>query len=185
MEQWWRKDITEVAGILSTDPDEGLTFSEIKIRQDKFGLNQLTEKKGRSALSIFLEQFHDLIIWILIGAALVSGFLQEWVDAFAIIAIVVLNAILGFIQEHRAEKSLAALKKLSSPTSKVIRDGRHGVIPSSDLVPGDLIELEAGDNVPADSRLAWITSNFSAQEASLTGESTPVLKTAAALEEDV
>jgi len=185
MEQWWRKDITEVAGILSTDPVEGLPLSEVKIRQDKFGLNQLTEKKGRSALSIFLEQFHDLIIWILIGAALVSGFLQEWVDAFAIIAIVVLNAILGFVQEHRAEKSLAALKRLSSPTSKVIRDGRHGVIPSPELVPGDLIELEAGDNVPADSRLAWLTSNFSVQEASLTGESTPVLKTAATLEEDV
>jgi magnesium-transporting ATPase (P-type)/predicted RNA-binding Zn-ribbon protein involved in translation (DUF1610 family) len=84
-------------------------------------LNQLQEKKGISPLGIFFEQFRDFIIWILIGAALVSGFLQEWIDAFAIIAIVILNAILGFIQEYRAEKSLAALKKLAVPASKVIR----------------------------------------------------------------
>ncbi|MCX5709207.1 MAG: calcium-translocating P-type ATPase, SERCA-type, partial [Candidatus Omnitrophica bacterium] len=121
---------------------------------------------------------------ILIAAALVSGFLKEWVDALAIIAIVVLNAILGFIQEYRAEKSLAALKKLSSPTSKVIRNGQHEVIPSRDIVPGDLIELEAGDNIPADSRIISHTYNFSVQEASLTGESSPVTKTALALEED-
>jgi Ca2+-transporting ATPase len=118
----------------------------------------------------------------LVGAALVSGFFKEWIDAFAIVAIVILNAILGFIQEYRAEKSLAALKKLSSPTAKVIRSGQRGVIPSGELVPGDLVELEAGDHVPADCRLVWLTSNFSAGEASLTGESTPVLKTVAALE---
>ncbi len=183
MEQWWHKNITAVTKILSTDTENGLALSEIKARQDKFGLNRLKEKKGRSALSIFLEQFCDFIIWVLIGAALVSGFLREWVDACAIIAIVILNAVLGFIQEYRAEKSLAALKKLSSPTSRVIRDGQHKVIPSYELVPGDLIELEAGDNVPADSRITWLTSNFSVQEASLTGESTPVLKTTVALEE--
>jgi Ca2+-transporting ATPase len=97
---------------------------------------------------------------------LVSGFLQEWVDAIAIITIVILNAILGFIQEYRAEKSLAALKKLASPTSKVIREGRLAVISSFELVPGDLIELEAGDNVPADGRVVWMTTNFAPQEAS-------------------
>ena len=183
MEQWWHKDIAEIARLLSVDLDNGLESDQLKIRQDKFGPNQLKEQKGISALNIFLEQFQDFIIWVLIGAAVVSGFLQEWVDAFAIIAIVILNAILGFIQEYRAEKSLAALKKLSSPTSKVIRSGQHQVIPSFELVPGDVIELEAGDNVPADSRLAWLTSNFSAHEASLTGESTPVLKTTAALQE--
>ncbi len=101
----------------------------------------------------------------------------------AIIAIVVLNALLGFLQEYRAEKSLAALKKLSSPTCKIIRNGKHEIISSEALVPGDLIELEAGDSVPADGRIAWLTANFNVQEASLTGESTPVAKTAAALEE--
>jgi len=180
---WWHLDTQEAIKRLETDSSKGLSLQEASSRLDKYGPNQLKEKKGRSALSIFFEQFQDFIIWVLVGAALISGFLKEWVDAIAIIAIVILNAILGFIQEYRAEKSLAALKKLSSPTSKVIRDGHHNIIPSSELVPGDLIELEAGDNIPADSRIIWLTSNFSVQEASLTGESTPVLKTTLALEE--
>jgi len=183
MTQWWQIDITKAAQTLNADLTNGLTFGEAKARLEKYGPNQLKEKKGHSALSIFFEQFQDFIVWILISAALVSGFLKEWVDAFAIIAIVILNAILGFIQEYRAEKSLAALKKLSSPNSKVIRDGQRNVIASSMLVAGDIIELEAGDNIPADSRLIWLTSNFSVSEASLTGESTPVLKTILALEE--
>ncbi|MDP3790302.1 MAG: calcium-transporting P-type ATPase, PMR1-type, partial [Candidatus Omnitrophota bacterium] len=183
MNKWWQENITELAESLKTDIYSGLSCDEAGRRLVQNGPNKLTEKKGRSALSIFFEQFQNFIIWVLIGAALVSGFLKEWVDAVAIIAIVILNAILGFIQEYRAEKSLAALKKLSSPNSKVIRDKRQIVIPSSDLVTGDLIELEAGDNIPADGRVVWLTSNFSVQEASLTGESTPVLKTAQALEE--
>ncbi len=178
---WWHLDTQEAIKRLETDSTRGLSLQEAKLRLEKYGPNQLKEKKGRSPFSIFFEQFQDFIVWVLIGAALVSGFLKEWIDAFAIIAIVILNAILGFIQEYRAEKSLAALKKLSSPTSKVIRDGQHNIIPSGELVPGDLIELEAGDNIPADSRLIWLTSNFSVQEASLTGESTPVLKTTLAL----
>jgi len=168
---------------LNSDLESGLIETEAIKRLSEFGPNQLQEKKGISPLAIFFRQFEDLIIWILIVAALVSGFLQEWVDALAIIAIVVVNAILGFIQEYRAEKSLSALKKLSSPASKVIRDSQHKIIPSSELVPGDLIELEAGDNIPADSRLLWVSANFGVQEASLTGESTPVLKTIQALEE--
>jgi Ca2+-transporting ATPase len=184
MEKWWRKDIGEIAGMLSTDTDSGLGAEQVREKQQRYGFNQLKEQKGISALTIFLEQFKDFIIWVLVGAALVSGLLQEWIDAFAIIAIVILNAILGFFQEYRAEKSLAALKKFSSPTSKTIRSGQHQVIPSSELVPGDIIELEAGDNVPADSRLTWLTSNFSAAEASLTGESTPVFKTSAVLQEE-
>ena len=179
----WHLGIDEVAKQLAADLTGGLSADEAALRLGKYGLNQLKEKKGRCPLSIFFEQFQDFIIWVLIGAALVSGFLREWVDALAIAAIVVLNAILGFIQEYRAEKSLAALKKLSSPTSKVIRDGRHAVISSSRIVPGDLIELESGDNVPADSRLVYVTANFAAHEASLTGESTPVVKTAISLEE--
>jgi Ca2+-transporting ATPase len=184
MEQYWHKDIPEIVVMLATDIEKGFQSEQVKEKQNQCGFNQLNEQKGTSVLAIFLEQFHDFIIWVLIGAALVSGLLREWVDACAIIVIVILNAILGFIQEYRAEKSLAALKKLSSPTSKVIRNGQHQVIPSSQLVPGDIIELEAGDNVPADSRIAWLTSNFSVAEASLTGESTPVLKTTSALEEE-
>jgi Ca2+-transporting ATPase len=173
----------EAARLLKSDLASGLSSYEASIRLSEYGPNALADKKTVSALSIFIEQFKDFIIWVLIGAAAVSGFLQEWVDAAAIIAIVLLNAMLGFIQEYRAEKSLEALKKLASPTSKAIRGGERKVVQSSQLVFGDLIELEAGDSVPADSRLVWVTSNFGVQESSLTGESVPVIKTASALEE--
>jgi len=182
MEKWWHEDKEAVTMQLGTDAGKGLTNQEVTERQQKHGPNQLAEKKGRSPVGLFLDQFKDFMIWVLIGAALVSGFLKEWVDAIAIISIVILNAILGFIQEFRAEKSLAALKKLSSPTSKVIRNGKHGVIPSSEIVPGDLVEMEAGDYVPADSRIVYATGNMSTHEASLTGESTPVTKSAVKLE---
>ncbi|MDD4182807.1 MAG: calcium-transporting P-type ATPase, PMR1-type [Candidatus Omnitrophica bacterium] len=180
---FYNLSIQEACDVLGTSVDSGLTFEKAQELLLEFGPNQLEEKKKISPWEIFFEQFKDFIILILIGAAIVSGFLGEWIDAAAIIAIVILNAILGFIQEYRAEKSLAALKKLSSPTSKIIRNGEHQIISSSHLVSGDLIELEAGDNVPADSRVVWHTSNFSVAEASLTGESTPVAKTLHALKE--
>lgn len=182
MEKWWNADKEVVAESLGTDAEKGLTSQKVTERQLQYGPNQLAEKEGKSAISLFFDQFKDFMIWVLIGAALVSGFLKEWVDAVAIISIVILNAILGFIQEFRAEKSLAALKKLSSPTSKVIRDGKHEVIPSSEIVPGDLVEMEAGDYVPADCRIVYATGNMSTQEASLTGESTPVQKSAPKIE---
>src|SRR3989338_4146780 len=101
MTNWWQTDIQETEKSLSTNLSSGLSSDEAKIRLEKYGLNQLKEKKGHSPLSIFFEQFQDFIVWILIGAALVSGFLKEWVDALAIIGIVIINAILGFIQEYR------------------------------------------------------------------------------------
>ncbi len=180
--KFWHIPVEEVARILNTNLDAGLAESEIEERTRKYGPNRLEEKKGRPPFMIFLDQFKSFIIWVLFGAVLVSGFLKEWVDAIVIVAIIILNAILGFIQEHKAEKSLAALKRLSSPSTKVIRKGIHAIIPSSELVPGDIVELESGDHVPADCRLSWTTSNFSAQEASLTGESTPVLKTVEPME---
>ena len=182
-EKFYNLTVEAAFKALESSLDSGLNEEEAKKRLGEFGPNQLQEKKGVGPLVIFFEQFQDFIVWILIGAALVSGFLKEWVDALAIIAIVIVNAILGFIQEYRAEKSLAALKKLSSPSSKVLRDGKRKIIPSHELVPGDLIELEAGDNVPADGRLAWHSANFSVAEASLTGESSPVVKTNLALKE--
>src|SRR3989339_610122 len=130
---------TEALKLLESDLHKGLSFSEAAKRLEKYGKNELTGKKGINPLTVLLGQFNNILVWILIGAALVSGFLQEWVDAFAIIAIVILNALLGFIQEYRAEKSLAALKKLSNPASKVIRDGKLIVTPSMNLVPGDVI----------------------------------------------
>ncbi|MDP2921011.1 MAG: calcium-translocating P-type ATPase, SERCA-type [Candidatus Omnitrophota bacterium] len=183
MKNWWELDIAGIEEALGVDASKGLSLEEAESRLEKYGPNQLKEKKGINPLDIFIDQFKDFIIWVLAGAALVSGFLQEWVDAFAILGIVILNAILGFIQEYRAEKSLAALKRLSSPNSKVIRSGNRQMVSSYKIVPGDLIELEAGDNIPADSRLVWITPNFTANEASLTGESHPVAKTTLFLKE--
>ena len=182
-EKFYNITVEEAIKALGSDAQGGLGGEEAGKRLSDYGPNQLQEKKGISPIAIFFGQFNDFIVWILIAAALVSGFLQEWVDALAIIAIVIINAILGFIQEFRAEKSLAALRKLSNPASKVIRGGQHMVIPSFELVPGDLVEIEAGDSVPADSRLLWVSANFGVQDASLTGESPPVMKTTAALEE--
>ena len=185
MKKWWQLSTGEVEKLLAADLSSGLTPQEARVRLDKYGTNQLKEKKGHSPWRIFFEQFRDLIIWVLIGAALVSGFLGEWIDAAAIVVIIILNAVLGFIQEYRAEKSLAALKKLSSPSSKVIRDGKKSIVPSLELVIGDLVEMEAGDNVPADCRLISLTSGFATLEASLTGESNPVMKTTPALDAKV
>jgi Ca2+-transporting ATPase len=184
MEKWWFLQKEDIAGKLMTDINQGLVSDEVSKRQAQYGPNQLAEKPGRSVFALFFDQFKDFIIWVLIAAALISGFLQEWVDALAIICIVIVNSILGFIQEHRAEKSLAALKKMSSPNSKVIRDGHPQVLPSEEIVPGDLIDLEAGDNIPADGRIVYATGNFSTHEASLTGESTSVDKTTVRLEKE-
>ncbi len=183
MTKWWHLATEDIALRLETDAKAGLTSAAAEEKLKAVGPNELREKKGRGPLAIFLDQFKSLMILVLIAAAVVSGFLKEWVDAAAILAIVVLNAILGLVQEYRAEKSLAALRKLSAPSSKVVRDGSARIVPARELVPGDLIEVEAGDHVPADSRVFWHTSNFAVQEASLTGESTPVAKTDIALEE--
>ena len=172
---WHTLQSDEVIRSLDTNVNTGLSQTEAENRLKKHGYNQLEEKEGISPLWVFLEQFNDFIVWILLAAVIVSGVLKEWIDALAIFAIIIINAIIGFIQEYRAEKSLAALQKMSSPFSKVLRDSEMHSIPSRDIVPGDIALLEAGDYVPADGRLC---SSFSlrTQEASLTGESTPVGK---------
>jgi P-type Ca2+ transporter type 2C len=184
MNPFWCLSIEGIGERLQTDPERGLSEAEARNRLERIGPNQLKEKAGRHPILFFLDQFKDFIVLVLIGAALVSGFLREWVDALAIVAIVIINAVLGFLQEYRAEKSLAALKKLSSPSSKVIRDGRMRLVPSAQLVPGDLVEIEAGDHIPADSRVTWSSANFRVEEASLTGESTSVAKSPDPLESE-
>ncbi|HRS51618.1 MAG TPA: calcium-transporting P-type ATPase, PMR1-type [Candidatus Marinimicrobia bacterium] len=182
MEKWWQLNISQLCEKLGSDPEKGLSSKEALKRLTQYGPNQLQEQKGRHPIFLFLDQFKDFIIWVLIGAAIVSGFLGEWIDALAILAIVIFNAILGFVQEYRAEKAIVALKRLSTPMAKVIRDGNQMTIPSSEVVPGDVIEVEAGDHIPADSRVLWHTSNFGVEEASLTGESVPVLKNTESIE---
>jgi Ca2+-transporting ATPase len=182
MNNWWQLTIEETVKLLSSNAESGLSGTEAKRKLAESGPNQLAEKKPVSPWLLFFDQFNDFIVWVLVAAALISGFLKEWIDSAAIIAIVILNSILGFIQEYKAEKSLAALKKMSSPVSKVIRGGESTVVLSAELVPGDLIILESGDHIPADSRISWHTANFSVQEASLTGESTPVPKVSGRLD---
>ena len=130
MKNWWHQSADEVARNLGTDLKQGLTAAEARARLEASGPNELVGKKGRGPLRIFLEQFQGLIIWVLVVAAVVSGFLREWVDAAAILAIILMNAVLGLIQEYRAEKSLAALRELSAPSSKAVRDGAPSLIPA-------------------------------------------------------
>ena len=153
----------------------GLASKEAAQRLKKYGPNELKEKKKISAFSIFLGQFKSFIVYILIAAVILSILLQEYIDAAVIAAILVINAILGFTQEYKAEKSLEALKKLVSLKAKVIRDGKEAMILASELVPGDIIILDEGAKVPADSRLLESYS-LSANESTLTGESVPVKK---------
>lgn len=171
------QEVSEVAAALGVDVESGLTRTEAQTRLKAVGPNHLAEKPPEPLWKKFVKQFLSLMIGILIVAAIIAGALGEIVDAIAIIAIVLLNGVIGFVQEHRAEQALAALKSLAAPVAKVFRDGQLQSIPSDDLVPGDLIDIEAGDFVPADARLVEAFS-IHTQEAALTGESTSVEKEA-------
>ena len=157
--------------------EQGLPTVEVQKRHELFGENQLSEAPPMPTWKKLVAQFKDLVILILIVAAVVSGALGEWVDALAILAIVVLNGVIGFVQEQHAEQAMSALRKMSAPSAKVVRDGTHQTIPAITLVPGDIIQVEAGDNIPADARLVQ-SYRLSVQEAALTGESVPVEKNA-------
>ena len=171
----WQCTLDDLTTRLGSDSDRGLAGQEAERRHAEFGPNELPEAPPLSLLKLFLSQFTSVIVWVLIGAAVVSGLLEDWLDAAAILAIVLLNGVLGFVQELRAERSLAALRKMSVATARVFRDGILRSIPARELVSGDLILLKAGDRIPADARLIY-TANFQTQEASLTGESTAVRK---------
>lgn len=168
-----------IAAELKSDLARGLEEAEADSRRERLGSNELREAPRRPMWRRFLEQFKDLVVWILIAAALIAGLLGDVTDTFAILAIVLLNGLIGFFQQERAEQAIAALRRLSSPNAKVVRGGQAKSLPASELVPGDVIELEAGDNVPADARLLEAFS-LQIQEASLTGESTPAEKDAKA-----
>jgi Ca2+-transporting ATPase len=182
---WHTLSAEETLKRLATLPQEGLSSEEAARRLQTFGPNRLTEKPRPGFLQLLLNQFNNFIVILLIAAALISAFLGEWVEAGAIFAIVLLNAVLGIIQESRAEQALATLKKLAAPEAQVIRDGRRQNIPAEELVPGDIVILEAGNFVPADVRLLEAV-NLRVEEAALTGESLAVAKNAAlVLTEDV
>ncbi|OPX45328.1 calcium-transporting ATPase [Clostridium thermobutyricum DSM 4928] len=153
----------------------GLSTSEAQKRLKKFGLNQLSEKRKASLIKVFLSQFNDFMVWVLIGATVISGLMGDVADAITILIIVLVNAILGFVQEFKTEKSLEALKDLAAPTCKVYRDGKIKVIQSAELTIGDVVILEAGDRVPADGEF-YECSGIVVDESLLTGESVGVNK---------
>ncbi len=162
---------------LDVQLETGLTNQEVLARRERYGLNELQEKPRPGFLKLLLDQLNNFLIIILIVAAVVSLLLGETADALAILAIVVLNSILGVVQESKAEQALAALKKMASPNAQVLREGQQVTLPARELVPGDIVLLEAGNYVPADLRLVE-SVNLKIEEASLTGESVPVNKDA-------
>lgn len=155
--------------------EQGLSKREAEKRLKNFGTNAIIKKNKISPIKILLSQFNDFIIWVLIGATIISGVMGEKADAITIIIIVIMNAILGFIQEYKTEKSLEALKELAAPTAKVVRDGSVVVINSEYLVPGDVVIIEGGDRIPADGIL-YSENGLMVDESLLTGESVPVEK---------
>lgn len=174
---WYKYDKNEVLELLNSDMKEGLKESEVRLRSEKYGANELKEEARKGILSRILDQFSDILVIILIVAAIVSIFLGEQRDAMVIMAIVVINAALGIYQEGQAEKALDSLKEMTSPHSQVYRQGRLVTIPTKDLVPGDIVVLETGDIIPADLRLIE-SYNLKIEEAALTGESIAVDKEA-------
>ncbi|NWG38885.1 MAG: calcium-translocating P-type ATPase, PMCA-type [Hydrogenophilaceae bacterium] len=177
---WHCLSIEETAKQLDSDLQRGLAIADAQSRHELTGPNVLLEAKRHSALAMLASQFTDFMIVVLIAAAVIAGFIGEPQDTLAIVVIVFLNGLIGFVQEYRAERAMAALKKMASPQARVIREGRPALIDATDLVPGDLVALEAGNIVPADLRLTELSS-LKVNESALTGESQPVEKQTAPL----
>ena len=185
---WFNKGISQVEKELETNIKTGLTEEQVKANYEKYGMNELKQKKKKSLFVKFLEQFKDFMIIVLIIAAVVSGAVgiaegEGITDTIIILIVVVVNAIIGVVQESKAEKSLEALQKLSAHASKVMRNGKITVVQSKELVPGDVVVLDTGDYVPADLRIVE-SANLKSQEASLTGESVPVDKDTEVIEDE-
>ncbi len=181
-QSWYTLSVGDVQNLLQVSAERGLSNSEVQNRLGEYGPNELIEHGVKSPWIILLDQFKETMVVVLIIAAIISVMLSDWKDAIAILAIVVLNAILGFIQEYRAEQAMQALKRMATPVVRVRRDHQVQEIEAGQLVPGDIILLEAGNAVPADARLIE-SVNLRVTEASLTGESTVIDKSTKTLEE--
>lgn len=181
---WHSIELDEVLRTFGASPDRGLTNEEVAKRLQQIGPNELREKPRPTFFHLVLEQFNNFIVILLIVASIISAALGDWIEAGVIMLIVLLNAILGVVQESRAEEALAALKKMAAPECQVIRGGQRISVAARGLVPGDIVLLEAGNFIPADMRLIEAV-NLQVEEAALTGESVPVKKDAAlVLEKD-
>lgn len=178
--RWYALTQQEIVEHFKTDEKRGLSDKEVKERAAMFGPNELAKAPKAPPWQLFINQFKDFMVLILLAATAISGFLGEYADAVTIMVIVVINAVLGFIQEYRAERSMEALKQLTAPEARVIRGGQERKVPAVELVPGDIVLLEEGDRVPADLRLLRAV-NLEIEESALTGESAPVKKQEEAL----
>jgi cation-transporting P-type ATPase F len=167
--------VAHIAEYLKTDLDTGLSSAEVSQRQERYGFNELIGKSGKSPIIRFLMEFNQPLIYILLVAGIVTLLLQDWVDAGVIFGVTFLNAVIGFVQESKAENAIAALAKSVTTEATVLRDGKKNRLNSRELVPGDLVLLTSGDKVPADLRLVDV-KNLQVSEAALTGESVPVQK---------
>ena len=174
------QSVDETLAALGCD-EGGLSASQASSRLANHGPNRLPEAKGRNPVLRFLAHFHNLLIYVLLASALVTALLQHWVDTLVILAVVLVNALIGFVQEGRAEQAMAAIRDMLAPRSAVLRDGHRVSLDAADLVPGDIVLIEAGDRVPADMRLVEARS-LKLAEAVLTGESVPVDKSSAAVD---
>lgn len=180
---WETKSSLDVEKELNTSIQQGLTSAEVEVREKKYGPNKLNEKKKDSLLLMFIKEFNDPMIYILIVAAVISlvvGLIQhsdEWIDSIIIFIVIIMNAVIGTVQESKANKAMEALKKLSSPFATVKRDGKIESVRASELVPGDIVMIEEGNVIPADLRLVS-SANLKINESSLTGESVPSEKSA-------
>src|SRR5215471_9040419 len=170
---WHALSAREAVARLDSNTQSGLTAAEVSRRLQEYGPNQLPEGRKRGPLLRFLMQFHNILIYVLLAAGFVKLMLSLWLDAGVIFGVVIINALLGFIQEGKAEKALDSIRNMLSPEARTLRDGEAGMVPSEELVPGDIALLESGDKVPADLRLIDV-KNLRTQEAALTGESVPV-----------
>ena len=182
-QKWHTLSSEKVLGTFQVSKEGGLSTKQLSKHLAEYGPNQLQQGEVISPLSILLSQFKDFMVIVLLIATLISGFLGEYTDAITIIAIVIINAILGFMQEFRAEKSLQALKEMAAPNAKVVREGIIKTVPAVEVVPGDIVFIEAGDRVPADLRLLEVQDLY-IEESALTGESVPVNKRTEVLEFD-
>ncbi len=180
---FYSKNIQDVLKDTNSDPLNGLTSEEVEKRQKEFGANKLASQKKQTLFQLFIAQINDVLIYILIAAAVISALVGETSDAIIVAVIIILNAVIGIIQESKAEHSLEALKNLSAPKTIVKRDGELKEVSSEDIVPGDIIIIDAGRYIPCDLRLIE-TANLKIEESALTGESVPVDKDATLILED-
>ncbi len=180
---WHHLSESEVLDLLETDLDRGLDLFAVENRQDRFGPNAITQRKGQGPLVRFLLQFHQPLVYILLAAGLTTALLQEWVDSGVIFAVVLMNAAIGFLQESKALKAINALAKAMTSDATVLRAGEKKLISATELVPGDVVFLQSGDKVPADMRLLRCRE-LQTDESALTGESVPVEKGVQTLDRD-